>query len=327
VLADRGANYAFMGEQLQWEVLVYDRNGVETLGPVSVILTDEQADCDVDCIGEGCEPYDCTDGSCVCADTALDYCGFDAAEAIEVQCVENLGRTGIDPVAPTDDEGNPILWDDYTMRWYTCTLTVEDWEGEYWVVAAAQDDTCLWGTFDENEFWYFNPSIELSISDSEIDFDNVIPGARAYSQTILVTNDAAPGSGVQLRAGISGFNLFDSNPSLAMCPTSNELALTSFGYYATLGSYDTYMNLGADAEGYDGIPYEDGSDDGMNPLIGPDGDGMGREWIIDSNLGILPEGGDIAITFRLDLPKPCQGNFDSGMGPNGEFVMFWAEAV
>lgn len=327
VLADRVANYAFMGEQLQWQVLVYDKNGVETIGPVSVVLTDEQVDCQTDCIGEGCEDYECTDGTCICADSSIDLCGFDAAESIEVQCIENLGRTGIDPVDPLDDEGDPILWDSLTMRWYTCTLTVEDWEGEYWVVAVAQDDTCLWGSFDENEYWYFNPAIQLTISDSELLFDNISPGERDYSQTILVTNDAAPGSGVQLRAGISGFNLFDSSPSNAMCPNSNELALTNFGYYATLGSYDTCLNIGADSECYDIIAYEDGSDAGMNPAIGPDGDLYGREWIIESNQGVLPEGGDIAITFRLDMPKPCQGNFDAGMGPNGEFVMFWAEAM
>jgi len=36
---------------------------------------------------------------------------------------------------------------------------------------------------------------------------------------------------------------------------------------------------------------------------------------------VLSPGSEMAITFRLDLPEPCNGDFDAGA------IYFWAEAV
>ncbi len=325
-LVDRQGNYAFTGEQLIWDVLVYDRNGVEDINDVIVILTpdDEPVQCDLDCIEEGCEIYSCAGEDCMCAADAMDLCGFDPADSVEVECVMST-RTGEDPIAPRDNEGNPIVWDETTMQWYTCTFTVEPgMDGEYWVVAAAHDSTCLWNVFDESEYWYFNPDLSLEIIPGEINFNNVIPGTRAYSNTIRVKNAAEDGSGVIFRLGISGTDLYDASNSYARCGTSNLLELTNFGYFATMGSFSTYNNIGVtDLEGYDNINYE--NEDFSAMITGPDGDIYGREWVIDANGGLVQEGADVAITFRLDLPKPCVGNWDTGSGPEGSFIMFWAE--
>ncbi len=36
---------------------------------------------------------------------------------------------------------------------------------------------------------------------------------------------------------------------------------------------------------------------------------------------VLSPGAEIALTFRLALPEPCNGDFDSGS------IFFWGEAI
>jgi hypothetical protein len=43
---------------------------------------------------------------------------------------------------------------------------------------------------------------------------------------------------------------------------------------------------------------------------------------IVSQIGnVLTPGSEMALTFRLDLPEPCNGDFDSGS------IYFWGEAI
>jgi hypothetical protein len=217
------------------------------------------------------------------------------------------------------------------MDFFECTLTVETPEsmyGEYWVTVEAQDGTGLLGTMDENEFWFFNPVIALSI-EGDLTFDEVRPGTDAYSDTLLVGNDADDGSGVMLDMFISGTDFYDSSSSGARCPTTNQLALSNFRYFATNGAYSTANDLQEDAvdgdrnrdiEGYVNIDYGIGWNN-------PDPFYVNTEILQQAKVGpyytanLLAPGAEMALTFKLSLPEPCNGDFDTGS------IFFWGEAV
>ena len=99
-------------------------------------------------------------------------------------------------------------------------------------------------------------------------------------------------------------------------------------YFATSGAYSTAQASNADAEGYVPIVYGDvftrnfynDAEIIRNP-------GTGESGLLDIN-GInyhagntLSPGSEIALTFKLGLPEPCVGNFDSGD------IYFWGEAI
>ncbi len=262
-------------------------------------------------------------------------------EQIEANCVENLGT----PIRGLFDTCNARIleeeleFDADVMRFYTCILTVEtplSMYGEYWFTVEAEDLDGLTGRFDENEYWFLNPIVALSI-DGSIEFNEIRPGTHSYSETLLVGNDADDESGVQLDMFISGTDFYDSSSSGAACPDTNQLALGDgesdcdsddpFCYFATHGAYDSQSDARNDAEGYVGINYGIGFND-PNPFYGAfNGDVLGYEIMQGLQVGpyfpgnVLVPGSEIALTFRLNLPEPCNGNFDSGS------IYFWGEAI
>jgi hypothetical protein len=293
-LLERLNNYAFEGEQIEWTVLVMDKNGINKVEDVFATIGDVQ--------GEGND--------------------------IEVNCVENPHWSDV----VEESCGATILEEDLTgkdidhaiQRYYTCTLTVETADsmyGEYFVTVEALDLDGLSGIMAENEYWFLNPVIALSI-DGDLYFDDVRPGTMSYSETLLVGNDADESSGVILDMFISGTDFYDSSSSGAMCGTSNVLRLENFGYYATSGAYSTRNHdTRADDKGYVEIGYGVGFND-PNPfydeyeiLQGPAGPGGYYRG------NTLTPGSEMALTFRLSLPEPCNGDFDTGS------IYFWGEAI
>jgi hypothetical protein len=209
-----------------------------------------------------------------------------------------------------------------TMRIYDCTLTVETPEsmyGEYWITVEATDLDGLSGVMDENEYWFLNPVVALSI-DGDMTFEEVRPGTDTYSSTMLVGNDADEGSGVLLDMFISGTDFYDSSSSGAMCPTTNQLALENFRYYSVNGAYNTYQDDRSDPEGYVGINYGIGFN---NPDEFYDVYEIMQvqEQSPYYAANILAPGAEMAITFKLSLPEPCNGDFDTGS------IYFWGEAI
>ena len=316
-LWERMNNYAFEGEQIAWNVLVFDKNGIEKVEDVFATIGDVQGegnDIEVNCI--------------------LDQMISDETE-IDQSCNARI----------LEEELTQLP--DNTAAYYTCILTVETPEsmyGEYWVTVEAVDLDGLSGTMDENEYWFFNPIIALSI-DGDMVFENVRPGSSAYSDTILVGNAADDGSGVRMDMFISGTDFYDSSSSGAKCPVSNQLVLgdgdsqcdlgTWFGgnsgsnqgfgdpfcYFATHGAYSTQTDPRNDAEGYVGIDYGIGFNN-PNPFY----DGYEILQTFPKNgpyyqSNILSPGSEVALTFRLNLPEPCNGDFDSGS------IYFWGEAI
>ncbi|RLE43546.1 hypothetical protein DRJ48_00625 [Candidatus Woesearchaeota archaeon] len=290
-LVERINNYAFEGEKIKWKVLVMDKNGIEKISDVFVTIGSVQ--------GEGND----IEANCV-----LDHV-LVKDEEIKKKCNARIGEEELE-YAPEDN----------IMAYYTCTLTVEPADsmyGEYWVTAEVEDLDGLSSTFDENEYWFFNPVIALSI-DGTVDFGVVRPGTTAYSDTLLVGNDADAGSGVMLDMFITGTDFYDPYSSGAKCPTTNQLSLKNFAYYAVNGAYSTAQDPRSDAEGYVGITYGDHWDPTLYDVA---------EILQVQQVGpyytanILAPGAEMALTFRLNLPEPCNGDFSDGQ------IYFWGEAI
>ena len=287
-LTERENNYAFEGEQIVTNVLVKDKNGIQKISDVFATLGDVQG----------------------------------AGNDIEVNCIEDLSVTTVDPSCNARILEEEITdFDASTMRAYTCTFTVETADshyGEYWYTVEVEDLDGETATVDENEYWSLNPVIALSI-DGDLTFDDVRPGTQSYSQTLLVGNDADDSSGVLLDMFISGTDFYDSASSGAACPSTNQLSLSAFDYYATSGAYSTADDSRADAENYVGIGYATGFN---NPTPFYDAFEIIQETTGDySNGNVLTPGSEMAVTFRLSLPEPCNGDFDTGS------INFWGEAI
>lgn len=336
-LIERINNYAFEGEQIYWTVLVMDKNGIEKIRDVYGSIGTSQ--------GPGND--------------------------IEVNCDRSSpGEEGIIPFHATIGEELLTVFDADTMAVYDCHFTVEtpaSMDGEYYITTEVEDLDGNIASLDENEFWFLNPTIAISIS-GDINFGSVRPGTFAYSDSMLIGNDADAGSGVLLDMSISGSDFYDPASSGAKCPVSNRLRLNmggsgltlgrdsagvitsynpgaqgicdstgdisvetdvdAFCYFAANGGYTTANDIvRRDAEGYVGIPYETGSRSNRIPII--TGATAVNAPINLITLGTveyfggnaIPPGDEIAITFRLYLPEPCNGDFSDGM------ISFWATAI
>ncbi|MBI2629280.1 hypothetical protein HYW74_04300 [Candidatus Pacearchaeota archaeon] len=296
-LTERINNYAFEGEQITWTVLVMDKNKIDQNIDVYATIGDSQ--------GEGND--------------------------IEVNCKRTDEQRNLFDSCNARILEEDLEFNEETMAFFDCTLTVETADsmyGEYWVTVEAQDGDGLMGTMDENEFWFFNPVIAISV-DGGLAFEDVRPGSESYSDTILVGNDADDGSGVMLDMFISGTDFYDSSSSGARCPTTNQLALGNFNYFVTNGAYSSLLDprgdndgIGTnDGEGYTGIGYGIGWN---NPNVF-----YGTYEILQAGpapggyfaANVLAPGAEMALTFRLSLPEPCNGDFDSGQ------IYFWGEAI
>ena len=299
-LVERINNYAFEGERISWNVLVMDKNKIDQNIDVYATIGDVQ--------GEGND--------------------------IEVNC-KRVSSGNISSCNARIGEEKITKLNSDTMSFFQCTLTVETPEsmyGEYWMTIEAQDGEGNMGTMDENEYWFLNPTVALSI-DGDLTFDDVRPGTAAYSDTLLIGNDADDSSGVMLDMFISGTDFYDSSSSGARCSDdTNKLSLSAFRYYVTNGAYNSKMDLGTgrgantkDAEGYLGIGYSAGPGD----MAHFDSTYYNSHEILQAQqvggsyytANVLAPGAEMALTFKLSLPEPCVGDFDTGQ------IYFWGEAI
>jgi hypothetical protein len=289
VLVERINNYLFQGEQYVIDVVAMDKNKIHN---VKVNLKID---------GEDFGVYE---QSCKLVDIS------------EINFTECNARYLEEEII----EFNPL-----TMRAYRCTLTALPeflWHGPAYVSVTAEDCATVSET-DEREYWFFNPEVDFYV-EGDLEFDNVIPGTESYAGTVVLTNAASDGSGVLLDMFISGTDFYDSISRNTMCPYTNQLALENFRYFATNGAYSTIqdMEIGrdCDTESYCEINYGIGFND-PNPFYD------GYEIIQAQKLGpyylgnILAEGDDMAITFKLSMPEPCNGAFDEGD------IYFWARPI
>ena len=297
-LVERMNDYAFEGEQIQWEVLVMDKNGIDKIRDVYVTV-------------DGYIEANCKRINGVLAQTGADF----------LETTQVAGR--IDPSCNARIlEEELTSFDPETMAYYLCTLTIETPEsmyGEADINVEVEDQDGIIGMADETEHWFLNPFIELDI-DGDFMFDEARPGTMIYSDRILVGNAADYGSGVLLDMFISGTDFYDSSSSGAKCPTTNQLELENFAYYVTNGAYSTHDDPRSDIEGYVPIQYGIGFNDpkpfyNRNEIMQVNKDGN----YYRSN--VLSPGSEMSVIMRLSLPEPCNGDFDTGQ------IYFWGEAI
>jgi hypothetical protein len=300
-LQERKHNYAFEGESIHWQVLVMDKNKIEEISEVVGTIGQSQG----------------------------------AGNDVEVECKRTT------PITNPYEECKAMIYEEHlttfdadTMGVYDCRLTVEtpaSMHGEYFLTVEAKDVTGLSGTMAENEYWFLNPTIALSV-DGNLAFEEVMPGTDAYSNTLLVGNDAEAGSGVILDMFISGTDFYDPTSSGARCSDdTNKLALREFAYFVTNGAFSSLdaapvATADVDQWGYTIIPYSTESS-GCKKIVGFNTDVRGAapsSSVVDTdwnNGNALSPGSEMAITFRLSMPEPCVGDFSEGQ------IYFWGEAI
>jgi hypothetical protein len=246
--------------------------------------------------------------------------------SIEANCMRSSPSecVGLEHCNARIGEEKITRFDPTTMAFYKCTFTVEtpnSMSGEYFLVPEIEDLDGQKTPADENEYWYFNPVIAINIQGA-VDFGTVRPGTQAYSDTLLVGNDADAGSGVLLDMFIAGTDFYDPMSSGAKCPTTNQLNLDNFRYFATNGAYGTQrFAVGPDGcvddEGYSVIPHGDRITQAKEII----GCRVYHNGMMYQPGNVLSPGAEIALTFKLSLPEPCNGDFSDGQ------INFWGEAV
>lgn len=306
-MVERINNYAFEGEKISWKILVMDKNGIDKVRDVYTTAGSTQ--------GPG-QPIE--------ADCHLDSLVTSASQITD-NCNARIDEANLTQVFQPD-----------TAAYYTCTLTVETADsmyGPYWITVEAKDADQNIGTMAENEYWYFNPVVRLDIN-GVLDFggsNGVRPGTTSYSNTLTVVNKADGNSGVMMDMFVSGTDFYDTSNSGTKCPTTNQLSLSAFRYFAVNGAYSTSTDAqvgrsgsqparNKDSEGYVNIGYATGFN---NPSPFYNGfeilqaDQVGPYYVAN----VLAPGAAMSVTFKLNMPEPCNGDFNSGS------INFWGEAI
>jgi hypothetical protein len=280
----RTNNYAFTGEQIQWKVLVWDKNGVpeklndvyagwatQTNGPIA---PDMQANC----------------------------------QYVRAIPATNLAAMGYPNVRRPIDQEAQVIGNPDTMGEYLCTLTIEPTcHGQKWLGIVAVDLDGNNGTMKEAESWFCNPTLDLTVS-GKLNFGELGSGEQGYS-TFSVKNNAETGSGTQVVLAISGTDFYDPSSSGAMCSTTNALKLqgeeaagvfnTGFWYKATMGTLQTANKR---------IPY--GNVISKADPVFSSSNGINAKWT--GTLHPMSPGAETSMTLYLGIPQPCNGQFTSG---------------
>lgn len=280
-ISERNSNYAFVGEQIKWTVLVWDKNGKEKISDVYGALLTQ------------------TNGPNGTLNKQVN-CRLATPSNFNNRTV--LSNVGYPNVRRPNDQTSEVYFNPSTMAIYECVYTVEPGNaqsgthGQYWYNVEAIDNDNLLGRAVDAESWFFNPSMDISVS-GHINFGALGPGEQG-SSTISVTNAAENGSGLSVVFYISGTDFYDPTSSGAACPSSNKLALTNFKYSAVQGAAQVSNQA---------IPYGTAVTSAKK-VLGP------------GTVQTSP-GSDMSLTLKLDVPQPCNGQFTDGK------INLWAVAV
>jgi len=326
-LLERNNHYLFDGERYQVDVLVFDKNKIDE-SMVDLVLEGEEF-CELVCPGVGG----------VCQTVCVQYDDF------EINCVEN--QVEFDACNAMIDEED-LEYDELTMDGYTCTIDILDSEhmyGTYWLkVRAVSGLTGEEGEYDEIARWFVNPMISLSV-DGDLDFSDVGPGTSSYS-TVLLENTAE--GGVLLDMFVTGNDWPAADSELGRCQNVddqgavhggfvNYLPLGAFRYYAENGGYSTRDDMEVDDGTYSSSIDRDSDAEGYVNIhrqlnAGFEEDMFDEAEIIQANpMGVAyganilyPGSAGMSVTFRLNLPEPCYGAFESESDGS---IFFWGEAI
>lgn len=311
-LRERNNNYLFEGETYSVDVLVMDKNKID------------EAKVDV--------YFDCPDGK------------------ISLNCVPLGCATGTDFASCNAmiDEEHIRECNALTMKMYRCNIEVPDSEYAYGEcvlsVKAVDSGGAQEAEIDETADWFLNPMVQLDI-DGQLDFSGVRPGTSKYSR-VTVKNTAE--GGVIMDMFITGEDWDSIDSAQGRCwdvnrgLLINQLPLSAFRYYAENGAFSSRDDAEDDADDktndYNPNFERDTDDEGYVSICKNLGTGFDERMfneceILQANpinggsLGYLanllyPGSIGVSMTFRLELPEPCYGNF-----ANDEGFRIWGEAV
>ena len=296
-------NYLFTSETLDYYVLVEDGNGVDDISTVQLT---------VDGVPVGvCAPVNLSDNN-VCQNNGVNEAAF-----------------GIDSFNGTN------------METYICRVIVQSqWTDETFIGFKATDGDepntlCQPATVtsQETDLINFNPELALTLTGGAINFGTVEPGSTTFSNTVYLGNDAEDGSGVLMDMYIASDDYFTdpSNP-LALCGAGNGIPYTAFSYYATKGSInsgtngdsDSWYGLGdgnwneacsANEDEFTELPSYSGDIQDMCRIINNADANTGSyqgDVAASATAGLLSQGAEMSLTFKLDVPTPCIGSFTDG---------------
>src|SRR3989338_6331896 len=337
VLVERITNYAFEGEKVQWKVLVMDKNKIEEIQDVVATIGSSQGtgnDIEVECKRSNFEP-ERIPSSCEARILEEELEEFDDDVMAFYECVftvetpDSMQGEYFLTVEAISEDGEAIM--DENEYWFlnpVIALTI-DGDVEFAEVrpgSVSYSSTILVGNDAEDGSGVL---LDMFISGTDF-YDSESSGAACptTNQLKLSNNERSPANIEWDGAGT------DSEPDhvnldcQAGTDGLDEHNADHLCYFATSGAYSTAQASNADAEGYVPIVYGDVFTRNFynyaeiirNP-------GTGESGLLDIN-GInyhagntLSPGSEIALTFKLGLPEPCVGNFDSGD------IYFWGEAI
>jgi len=303
----------FEGEVIIWDVLVMDLDGINDI----ILYNNDHGyhkDSVYATVGKDKGFGNQIEVNCLRGDDLDEYVNYDLDYTPE-DCNAKIGDHEIEK------------FDSEFMRFYRCFFTVETPDsmyGENWITVEAEDKLGNIGKVNEDIKYFLNPTIAISVSDSEDIFDDLEPGEISYSDSIYIENKADIGSGVLMDLFISGTDFYDTENESSFCPKEDKLSLDRFSYFAKNGDYDTKDLAGSDNMGYRSIEYGIGF---SNPDPFYDTFELIPKGRMDSPLDMYFNGNiigpddEVEIKLKLDIPEFCKGNFDSGN------LYIWGEAI
>jgi hypothetical protein len=281
----RANNYAFTGEQVKWNVLVWDKNGKEKITDVYSGWVDQT---------NGPLPPE-MESNC--------------RLGTQLSNGANLAQAGYPHVRAPGEEQDVLEFDSASMAIYECVLTIEPaCHGQKWMGVAAYDMDNLYGYMKEAESWFCNPVLDLTVSGS-LNFGNLGPGMQG-AKTISVENSAEAGSGTNLVLSVSATDFYDPGHSGAACPISNYLKQQGLEAPPLFNTGLWYTAVqGANSVGSKRMPYGKSNIALSDPIFST-GNGLTGNWA--GSLVPMSPGSEASMTFHLGIPIPCNGQFTDG---------------
>jgi len=271
----RAGQYAFVGEQIYYELIVRDENGADDIGYVKVRIDNYP--------------------ELICNQISLERKQCDGLGNMNPLTDKAFECTlTVEPSWGPRDEAENLL--DSVL-----TITVYD------SIGRPKDAT-------HSENWYFNPAIALNVytnDDEPIHFEDGGPGDIVHSENHLKIKNMGEG-GVNLWIFLAGTDLYGAEGA-AKCPVTNKIdieqAMKFRGWSGTLGpewsDFDMWVFMG-EYDQNDGCDWACGGSPkktcyGGKPVPG---------WSPMDN--VLTNNGLMEVEFKLEYPVPCIGTFNNG---------------
>jgi len=302
----RLGKYAFYGEELRWEILTLDKNGVDDINNVNIYLKNSQNDTNDtnNTINLNCQATQVLNNS----EILSDYCSEDFD-------IEKMGDS----------------FNNKTMQFYTCSFIVgqgytEDESAEGILYAEARDTESL-PTQEKLDQWDLNPTITLEINGNLLFENPISPGEGVVSDQIIITNK---GSEVALDMYITGEPMQSINNTNEN--NTNILDLNTISYFAANKDYTTFDDLQVDnisseqnqrkvdGEGFINIEY--GSEFSTLELFRDNAEILQAPDKSDSyySANILTSDSKLKLTFRVIVPEASRGEYSGN-------IYIWGEVI